>query len=78
MDEEDGYETKLDSETESSISKIAAAIGTEAFASGNMTIASNDKDATVNTGVFAVSWPYLLAAGLGLVGFFVFRRLSHA
>lgn len=78
LDKEDGYETKLDSETESSISKIAAAIGTEAFASGNMTIASNDKGATVNTGVFAVSWPYLLAAGLGLVGFFVFRRLSHA
>jgi hypothetical protein len=76
--DEDDYETKLDGETEDTISKIAAAIGADTFAASNVTIASNDKGSTVNTGVFAMSWPFLLAAGLGLSGFFVFRRLSRA
>ena len=78
LDDNDGYGVTMDSSEVTSDSKIAAGIDTEAFANGNFTIASNNKDATVNTGVFAASWPYLLAAGLGLVGFFVFRRLSHA
>lgn len=78
LDSDDEYDVMLDGSETDSISKIVAAIGTEAFANSNLTIASNDKDATVNTGVFAASWPYLLAAGLGLAGFIVFRRLTHA
>ena len=78
LDSDDDYNVTLDGSEADSISKIVAAIGTEAFANNNLTIASNDKDATVNTGVFATSWPYLLAASLGLVGFLAFRRFSHA
>ena len=53
-------------------------VNAEDFAMKNITVANNNKDATVNTGIFIATWPYLLAAALGLGGFIVFRRLSRA
>ena len=78
IDSDDGYESTMDYSEVTAVTKSVAPVGSDEFSSKNITIAGNSKDATVNTGVFVASWPYLLAAGLGLAGFFVFRRLSRA
>ena len=78
IDSDDGYDVTLDNTEVATVTKAVAPVGSDEFATNNVTIAGNSKEATVNTGVFAVSWPYLLAASLGLGGFIAFRRLSRA
>lgn len=77
VDSDDGYGVTLDNSNTTTVSKTVAAIGSEDFATNNVTLAENSKDATVNTGVFVASWPYLVAAIFGLGGFVIFRRLSR-
>ena len=78
INDDDGYVTTLDGADATMVSKEVVSVNAEDFATKNITIANNGKDATVNTGIFIATWPYLLAASLGLGGFIVFRRLSRA
>lgn len=78
IDSDDGYGITLDDSETNTVSKTVAAIGSESFEVNNVTRAANSKDATVNTGVFVASWPFLAAAAFGLGGFIIFRRLSRA
>ena len=78
IDSDDGYGITLDNSETNTVSKTVAAIGSESFEANNVTRAANSKDATVNTGVFVASWPFLAAAAFGLGGFIIFRRLSRA
>lgn len=78
VDSDDGYGASMDNSEVTTVTKTVAPIDSEDFATHNVTIAGNSKDATVNTGVFAASWPFLLAASLGLTGFIIFRCLSRA
>lgn len=77
-DSDDGYDATLDNTETTTVSKTVASVGSDEFATNNVTLAGNSKDATVNTGVFAASWPFLLAIFVGAGGFIIFRRLSRA
>ena len=77
LDDDDGYVSSLDNTETTTVSKAIAPVGSDDFASHNTTIAKNGKDATINTGVFVATWPYLLVAALGVSGFIIFRRISR-
>jgi len=78
VDSDDGYAASMDNSETTAVTKTVAPVDSESFVANNVTLAGNSKDSTVNTGVFAASWPFLLAAGLGLSGFVIFRRFSRA
>ncbi len=76
VDTDDGYASTIDGSSDSMSAKTVVATSAEDFSEKNTTLAVNSKDATVNTGVFAVVWPFALAAVLGATGFVAFWRLS--
>jgi hypothetical protein len=77
VETDDGYVTTVDDAEGTEVAKNVALIGSENFVANNTTTIVNSKDATVNTGVFAVAWPFLIVAACGLGGFVVVRRLTR-
>lgn len=75
---DDGYATKIDGSEVAAISKETVATTADDFAEKNTTLAVNSKDATVNTGVFASTWPFLIVAAFGVSGFLISHRISKS
>ena len=77
IDDGDNYVTSIDgNETLTSTPKAISAIDDEGFAVNNNTLVVNNKESSVDTGVFTSAWPYLVAAFFGLSGFVIFRRVA--
>ncbi|MCQ2571173.1 MAG: hypothetical protein MJ154_02925 [Candidatus Saccharibacteria bacterium] len=77
MDNDDDYLVTLDNSEATAVTKTVAGINADEFTTNNTTIAGNNRDATVNTGVFVESWPFMIVVAFGLGGFVIFRRLSR-
>ncbi len=75
---DDGYSTTIDGAVASSTQKTAVAESADDFNSSNITHIVNERNATVKTGVFATTWPFLLLAAFGVSGFVIFRRIARS
>lgn len=75
--DDDGYSTEIDGTAGGSTQKVAAAENSDDFDDMNITRVINERNATVKTGVFAMTWPFLLIMAFGVGGFILFRRIAR-
>ena len=78
VDTSDGYTTKMDGATHTSISKTMAATGTDAYNTANKTNITEELSSTVDTGAVMNIAIYVLLALAGAVGVYYVARKKSA
>ena len=77
LDSDDRYTVSIDDQSVSTVTKAVAKLGSEDYIAHNTTVAGNNKEAVVNTGVVLNILPFLTAAMAGVGGLFVYRRMTR-
>lgn len=74
--DDDGYTTSIDGQEASMVTKTVTRNDSESFAAQNMTVAGNNKEASVNTGVILNVLPFFGLIAVGVGGLFAFRKIA--
>ena len=77
LDSDDGYTVSIDDQSVSTVTKAVAKLGSEDYIAHNTTVAGNNKEAAVNTGVVLNILPFVTAAMAGVGGLFAYRRMTR-
>ncbi len=74
--DDDGYTTSLDEQEVSTVTKTVARNDSEDFAAHNTTVAGNNKEASVNTGIMLNVLPFIGLVAVSVGGLFAFRKIA--
>ena len=74
--DDDGYTTSIDEQELSTITKTVTKNDSEDFTAHNTTVAGNNKEAAVNTGVMLNVLPFFGLIAVGVGGLFAFRKIA--
>ena len=77
LDDDDGYTTSIDGESSLTTTKTVAKPDAVDFTEHNTTVAGNNKEAAVNTGVVLNALPFATVVLAGVGGLFAYRRMSR-